>query len=125
MLTDVGQTPRPRGSVLADLGRGYVVVLEHFDKLHAQASGKLVGVFTLAVNARLIFPIVTANPKVCDRLSGLFLFHPSSLPRCNLYVGGVIRSTFVIDAEGKIEKAMYAVKATGHVGKLRRDLGID
>ncbi|HEX5199974.1 thioredoxin-dependent thiol peroxidase [Paractinoplanes rhizophilus] len=38
---------------------------------------------------------------------------------------GVIRSTFVIDENGVIEKAMYNVKATGHVAKLRRDLGID
>lgn len=38
---------------------------------------------------------------------------------------GVIRSTFVIDAEGLVEKASYNVKATGHVAKLRRDLGID
>jgi peroxiredoxin Q/BCP len=38
---------------------------------------------------------------------------------------GVIRSTFVIDEEGVIEKAMYNVKAKGHVAKLRRDLGID
>ena len=37
---------------------------------------------------------------------------------------GVIRSTFVIDANGKIERAMYGIKATGHVDKLRRDLGI-
>lgn len=36
---------------------------------------------------------------------------------------GVIRSTFVIDADGKIEKAYYAVKATGHVARLRKDLG--
>jgi thioredoxin-dependent peroxiredoxin len=40
-------------------------------------------------------------------------------------VTGVIRSTFVIDADGRIEKAMYNVKATGHVAKLRRELGID
>src|SRR5690349_13038792 len=40
-------------------------------------------------------------------------------------VTGVIRSTFVIDADGKVEKAQYNVKATGHVAKLRRDLGID
>ena len=40
-------------------------------------------------------------------------------------VVGVIRSTFVIDAEGRIEHALYNVKATGHVAKLRRDLGID
>ena len=39
-------------------------------------------------------------------------------------VVGVIRSTFVVDAEGHIEKAQYNVKATGHVAKLRKDLGI-
>ncbi|MBL7498204.1 thioredoxin-dependent thiol peroxidase [Frankia sp. CNm7] len=37
---------------------------------------------------------------------------------------GVIRSTFVVDAAGKIEKALYNVKATGHVAKLIRDLGL-
>jgi peroxiredoxin Q/BCP len=40
-------------------------------------------------------------------------------------VTGVIRSTFVIDADGKIERALYNVKATGHVAKLRKDLGLD
>jgi thioredoxin-dependent peroxiredoxin len=40
-------------------------------------------------------------------------------------VEGVIRSTFVVDEEGKIQVAQYNVKATGHVAKLRRDLGID
>lgn len=40
-------------------------------------------------------------------------------------VTGVIRSTFVIDPEGRIEKALYNVKATGHVAKLRRELGLD
>ncbi len=39
-------------------------------------------------------------------------------------VEGVIRSTFVIDAGGVIELAQYNVKATGHVAKLRRDLGL-
>ena len=37
-------------------------------------------------------------------------------------VVGVIRSTFIIDAKGRIEHAFYGVKATGHVAKLRRDL---
>ncbi len=37
---------------------------------------------------------------------------------------GVIRSTFVIDAGGKIERAYYGVKATGHVARLRQDLGV-
>ena len=40
-------------------------------------------------------------------------------------VQGVIRSTFVVDEEGRIEAAQYNVKATGHVAKLRRDLGLD
>jgi peroxiredoxin Q/BCP len=39
-------------------------------------------------------------------------------------VQGVIRSTFVIDEEGKVEVAQYNVKASGHVAKLRRDLGL-
>jgi thioredoxin-dependent peroxiredoxin len=39
-------------------------------------------------------------------------------------VEGVIRSTFVVDEEGTIELAQYNVKATGHVAKLRKDLGL-
>ena len=39
-------------------------------------------------------------------------------------VVGVIRSTFVVDEAGKIELAQYNVKATGHVAKLRKDLGL-
>ena len=37
-------------------------------------------------------------------------------------VVGVIRSTFIISPTGKIEHALYNVKATGHVAKLMRDL---
>ncbi len=40
-------------------------------------------------------------------------------------VEGVIRSTFVVDEQGKVALAQYNVKATGHVAKLRRDLGLD
>ncbi|HET9420047.1 MAG TPA: thioredoxin-dependent thiol peroxidase [Nocardioides sp.] len=40
-------------------------------------------------------------------------------------VEGVIRSTFVVDEEGRIRIAQYNVKATGHVAKLRRELGLD
>ncbi|SES37864.1 thioredoxin-dependent thiol peroxidase [Actinokineospora terrae] len=39
-------------------------------------------------------------------------------------VTGVIRSTFVVDPEGKIAHAGYNVKATGHVAKLRRDISV-
>lgn len=40
-------------------------------------------------------------------------------------VQGVIRSTFVIDEEGRIAHALYNVKATGHVGRVRRLLDLD
>jgi peroxiredoxin Q/BCP len=39
-------------------------------------------------------------------------------------VEGVIRSTLVIDEDGRVEVAQYNVKATGHVAKLRKDLGL-
>lgn len=38
---------------------------------------------------------------------------------------GLIRSTFVLDEEGRIVLAQYNVRAKGHVAKLRRDLGLD
>jgi thioredoxin-dependent peroxiredoxin len=37
---------------------------------------------------------------------------------------GVIRSTFVLDARGRVERAFYNVRAKGHVDKLRRELGV-
>ena len=46
----------------------------------------------------------------------------------NLYgklVDGSIRSTIVVDAEGYVDLTMYNVKATGHVGRLRRALEVD
>lgn len=40
-------------------------------------------------------------------------------------VQGVIRSTIVVDEDGKVVLAHYNVRATGHVAKLRKDLGLD
>jgi peroxiredoxin Q/BCP len=37
---------------------------------------------------------------------------------------GVIRSTFVIDPDGVVERALYGVKATGHVARLRKELSV-
>ncbi|MFI6700914.1 thioredoxin-dependent thiol peroxidase [Streptomyces sp. NPDC050509] len=39
-------------------------------------------------------------------------------------VTGVIRSTIVVDENGKVEHAFYNVRATGHVAKIIKDLGI-
>ena len=40
-------------------------------------------------------------------------------------VEGVLRSTVVVAEDGTVSHAWYNVKATGHVAKLRRDLGLD
>ncbi|UGY91618.1 thioredoxin-dependent thiol peroxidase [Streptomyces gobiensis] len=40
-------------------------------------------------------------------------------------VNGVIRSTVIVDENGKVERALYNVKATGHVAKLIKDLELD
>ena len=40
-------------------------------------------------------------------------------------VVGTIRSTFVVGKDGKILQAQYGVRASGHVARLRRELGID
>jgi peroxiredoxin Q/BCP len=40
-------------------------------------------------------------------------------------VTGTIRSTVVLDEQGVVQRAMYGVKATGHVARLRKELGVD
>jgi len=69
----------------------------------------------------LTFPLVADEDKKVLTAYGAF----GEKQNYGRTVQGVIRSTFVIDPEGKIEKALYNVKATGHVAKLRRDLALD
>ena len=38
---------------------------------------------------------------------------------------GIIRSTFVVGKDGRLEVVQYNVKATGHVARLRKTLGLD
>ena len=69
----------------------------------------------------LTFPLLSDPDKSVLRAYGAY-------GQKQLYgrtVEGVIRSTFVIDPKGRIEQAQYNVRATGHVAKLRRELGID
>jgi peroxiredoxin Q/BCP len=69
----------------------------------------------------LTFPLVSDQDKAVLTAYGAY-------GEKQLYgktVVGVIRSTFVIDEVGLIERALYNVKATGHVAKLRKDLGLD
>ena len=38
---------------------------------------------------------------------------------------GIIRSTVVLDPSGTVTHALYNVKATGHVARVRKLLGLD
>jgi thioredoxin-dependent peroxiredoxin len=69
----------------------------------------------------LTFPLVADPDK--SALTAYGAFGEKSL--YGKTVTGVIRSTVVVDPDGKVELAQYNVKATGHVAKLRRDLGLD
>jgi peroxiredoxin Q/BCP len=69
----------------------------------------------------ITFPLVSDEDKSVLTAYGAF----GEKQNYGRTVMGVIRSTFVIDEDGLIERAMYNVKATGHVAKLRRELGVD
>jgi len=69
----------------------------------------------------LTFPLLSDPDKTVLRAYGAY----GEKQNYGKTVEGVIRSTFVIDPDGRIAKAMYNVKATGHVAKLRRELGLD
>jgi thioredoxin-dependent peroxiredoxin len=69
----------------------------------------------------ITFPLVSDVEK--DVLSAYGAFGEKQM--YGKTVTGVIRSTFVIDESGTIERALYNVRATGHVAKLRKDLGLD
>ncbi|KAA5837297.1 thioredoxin-dependent thiol peroxidase [Saccharopolyspora hirsuta] len=68
----------------------------------------------------LTFPLLSDEDKSVMTAWGAF----GEKQNYGKTVQGVIRSTFVVDAEGKIAKALYNVKATGHVDRLRKDLGV-
>jgi peroxiredoxin Q/BCP len=68
----------------------------------------------------LTFPLVSDQDR--SVLTGYGAYGEKSM--YGKTVTGVIRSTFVIDPDGRIERAQYNVKATGHVAKLRKDLGL-
>ncbi|GAC1442203.1 MAG: thioredoxin-dependent thiol peroxidase [Mycobacteriales bacterium] len=69
---------------------------------------------------RLTFPLLSDPSR--ETLTAYGAFGEKSL--YGKTVVGVIRSTFVLDEQARIVTASYAVKAKGHVAKLRRDLGI-
>ncbi|MEV6903953.1 thioredoxin-dependent thiol peroxidase [Amycolatopsis sp. NPDC051372] len=71
-------------------------------------------------NEQLTFPLLSDEDKHVLTAWGAF----GEKKNYGRVYQGVIRSTFIVDPEGKIANAFYNVRATGHVAKLIRDLGI-
>src|ERR1700710_438918 len=68
----------------------------------------------------LTFPLLSDPEKTVLKQWGAF----GEKKNYGKVVQGVIRSTFVVDPEGKISTAQYNVRATGHVAKLIKDLSL-
>lgn len=68
----------------------------------------------------LTFPLVSDSDKAVLSAYGAF----GTKKMYGKEVQGVIRSTWIIGPDGRIEQAMYNVKATGHVAKVRAALGL-
>ena len=69
----------------------------------------------------LTFTLVSDEDKAIQNLYGAW----GEKKNYGKVVEGSIRSTVVVGPDGTVEKALYNVKATGHVARLRRELGID
>ncbi|WP_031465572.1 thioredoxin-dependent thiol peroxidase [Sciscionella sediminilitoris] len=68
----------------------------------------------------LTFPLLSDVDKTMMTAWGAF----GEKKNYGKVVQGVIRSTFVVDEQGRIERALYNVRATGHVARLIKDLGV-
>lgn len=71
-------------------------------------------------NEGLTFPLLADEDRAVMSAWGAF----GEKKNYGKVVQGVIRSTFVVDPDGKIAKALYNVKATGHVERLRKEIGV-
>ena len=73
-----------------------------------------------AAKEGLTFPLLSDPDRVVLKAYGAYgekmLYGKKSV--------GVIRSTCVIGTDGRIENVYYGVKATGHVARLRKELGV-
>ena len=76
---------------------------------------------TFAEKEGLGFPLVSDENKVMLTAYGAY----GEKKNYGKTVIGVIRSTFVIDADGVIEVAKYNVRAKGHVASLAKQLGVE
>ncbi|WP_020500660.1 thioredoxin-dependent thiol peroxidase [Sciscionella marina] len=75
---------------------------------------------TFIAEENLTFPLLSDVDKSMMTAWGAF----GEKKNYGKVVQGVIRSTFVVDEQGRIERALYNVRATGHVARLIKDLGV-
>ena len=73
---------------------------------------------TFRENHDLTFPLLSDPEKETLVAYGAF----GEKKNYGKVVQGVIRSTFLVDEEGKIALAQYNVKATGHVARIIKDV---
>ncbi|WP_029149603.1 thioredoxin-dependent thiol peroxidase [Microbacterium indicum] len=102
-----------RDSIASLQGAGYDVVGVSRDEPEKLAR--------FAERDGLTFPLLSDPDAAVHRAYGVW----GEKNNYGRIIEGVIRSTFVIDEEGVVALAKYNVKATGHVARLRRELGID
>ncbi|MDU0348544.1 peroxiredoxin [Actinomyces sp. MRS3W] len=92
---------------------GYAVVGISPDTPQAQAR--------FAAKQELPFPLLSAPDHTVMEAWGAW----GEKKNYGRTVTGVIRSTVVVDTDGAVVLARYNVRATGHVDRLRRELGLD
>lgn len=66
----------------------------------------------------LTFPLLSDSTKEVMQAYGAF----GEKKNYGKIVQGVIRSTFLVGADGRIEQAFYNVRATGHVARILKTL---
>lgn len=103
-------------AALSDLAKaGYQVI-----GISPDSAGKLAA---FREQSHLSFPLLADPDKAVLKEYGAF----GTKVLYGKQIEGVIRSTFVVDVDadgvGTIAIAQYNVRATGHVAKLRRELG--
>ena len=69
---------------------------------------------------RLSFPLLSDADLAVHQAYGVW----GEKKNYGKVIQGVIRSTFVIDEDGVVEHALYNVKATGHVARIRKLVGL-
>ncbi|MFP7696605.1 peroxiredoxin [Trueperella sp. LYQ143] len=102
-----------RDSLDALVGEGYRVIGISPDSLERQDR--------FADKESVNFPLASDEDKSVMRAYGAY----GMKMNYGKEVEGVIRSTFVVNKKGILDYVGYNVKATGHVARLRRELGID